>query len=278
MHAGTDGITLRRGIDTAHKDGATVIWCHNKFGLEDVPNWVAGVLDAQNIWDGAPHLHGSYELSYYKYLNIGLRVPFSTGTDWFIYDFSRAYAPVEGELTVQKWLRSLAAGKAFITNGTLLDFSVDGKGLGEVISLPGPQTVKVSGRAVGRSDFGQLQLIRNGRVVGTTQAVDGGGHFEARLTTELRLDSPAWLALRIPGTGKNELDHPLFAHTSPVYLDMDGRQVFDPEVARDLVRNMEQAMTTIQEKGLFDSEADKDSVLQVYRTSIEELRRRLNSR
>jgi hypothetical protein len=276
MHAGTDGITLRRGIDTAHNDDATVIWCHNKFGLEDVPNWVAGVLDAQNIWDGAPHLHGSYELSYYKYLNIGIRVPFSTGTDWFIYDFSRAYTPVEGELTVQKWLRSLSAGKAFITNGTLLDFDVEGKGSGDVISLAGPQSVKVTGRAVGRNDFDQLEVIQNGKVVGTAQAVDAGGHFESRLNTELRLDGPAWIALRIPGTGKNELDHPLFAHTSPVYVDMNGRGVFDPDVARDLIRDMEQAMVTIQEQGVFDSEAEKDSVLSVYRTGIDILQRRLD--
>ena len=96
MQEGTDGIPLQRGIREARSDGAAVIWCHNTFGHEDLPNWVAGLLDAQNIHDGGEH--GGYADTYYRYLNLGMKVPFSTGTDWFIYDFSRVYAPVAGEL------------------------------------------------------------------------------------------------------------------------------------------------------------------------------------
>ena len=40
MKSGTDGIPLQRGIDAARRDGATVIWCHNKKGVEDLPNVV----------------------------------------------------------------------------------------------------------------------------------------------------------------------------------------------------------------------------------------------
>src|SRR5262249_38675612 len=52
MKDGTDGIPLQRGIRTARDDGATVIWCHNTFGHEDIPNWVSGLVHAQNIFDG----------------------------------------------------------------------------------------------------------------------------------------------------------------------------------------------------------------------------------
>ena len=62
MTTGSDGIPLRRGIDTARQDEATVIWCHNSLGLEDLPNWMSGVLDAQNIFDGGEH--GSYKDTY----------------------------------------------------------------------------------------------------------------------------------------------------------------------------------------------------------------------
>jgi hypothetical protein len=94
MKEGTDGIPLQRGIRTAREDGATVIWCHNTFGHEDIPNWVSGLLHAQNIFDGGDH--GTYEDTFYRYLNVGMKVPFSTGTDWFIYDFSRVYLPISG--------------------------------------------------------------------------------------------------------------------------------------------------------------------------------------
>ena len=81
-HRGTDGTPLQAGIEEAHRQGGTAIWCHNNWGREDVPNFVRGKLDAQNIFDGGSH--GSYEDSFYHYLNAGLRVPFSTGTDWFM--------------------------------------------------------------------------------------------------------------------------------------------------------------------------------------------------
>jgi hypothetical protein len=101
-----------------------------------VPNWLAGRLDAQNIFDGGSH--GGYEDSFYRYLNAGLRVPFSTGTDWFMYDFSRCYARVEGELTPETWLAALRAGRTFITNGPLLEFRVNDSGLGDTIALDQP--------------------------------------------------------------------------------------------------------------------------------------------
>jgi len=36
MKTGTDGLPLNRGIRNARRDGATVLWCHNKFGVEAV--------------------------------------------------------------------------------------------------------------------------------------------------------------------------------------------------------------------------------------------------
>ncbi|MGH9363107.1 MAG: hypothetical protein ACRD2T_14445, partial [Thermoanaerobaculia bacterium] len=48
MKRGTDGTPLRAGIEAARGDGATAIWCHNDWGFEDVPSWLAARLDAQN--------------------------------------------------------------------------------------------------------------------------------------------------------------------------------------------------------------------------------------
>ena len=121
MKEGPDWPPLRQGIDEAMRQGATVVWCHNTFGLEDLPSWIDGKPHAQNIFDGDPEAHGSYQETFYRYLNAGLRVPFSTGTDWFIYDFSRAYAAVPKLETTRDWLNALEAGRTFITNGPFLD-------------------------------------------------------------------------------------------------------------------------------------------------------------
>lgn len=274
MKKGTDGIPLQRGIRTARSDDATVIWCHNTFGHEDIPNWVAGLVHAQNIHDGGAH--GSYEDSFYRYLNVGMKVPFSTGTDWFIYDFNRVYVPVEGELTSRKWLEALAAGKSYITNGVFLEFQADGKSIGETIDATAGRELRITGRGIGRKDFQRLELVHNGDVIHTADAKPVAGHFEAALDFRLKITEPGWIALRVPtGAAKNEFDKSLFAHSSPIYVDVNGEHIFRADVAKGLLAEMERSRDFVAGKGLFGDEKEKESVLSVYRESIVLLKQRI---
>jgi prolyl oligopeptidase len=274
MRSGTDGRPMQAGILQAHEQDATVVWCHNKFGMEDVPNWLAGVLDAQNIFDGGNH--GSYEDTYYRYLNLGLKVPFSTGTDWFIYDFSRVYTPVKKPISSQTWLESLRQGKSFITNGPLLELSADEASIGETVQVPPGGKVRVRGKATGRVDFGKLQLIHNGEVVHEVASKPKERHFVAEIDLKLPVETSGWLAMRIPrGEIKSELDRELFAHTSAVYLDVAGRPVFRADTARELIEEMKQSMAVISEKGKFADDAERASVLDVYKKGIQVLEKRL---
>ena len=272
---GTDGIPLQRGIKTALADGATVIWCHNNWGFEDVPNWVSGLLHAQNIFDGSTET--KYEDSFYKYLNLGMKVPFSTGTDWFIYDFSRVYVPLEGALTAKNWLKQLQAGKSYITNGTFLEFSVDDHAIGDTIAMSGAGDLKISGRAVGRNDFHSIELIHNGKVVRTVKSNPKGGRFTAEMDLVVKVDQSGWLALRIPShVGKNELDKHLFAHTSPIYFEISGKRIFHHEIAEQLTAEIEDNIKTIQELGIFADPKELETVLNVHRKGIEILHKRMS--
>ena len=71
---------------------------------------VTGRLHAQNIYDSG--ITGSYADSFYRYLNVGIKMPFSTGTDWFIFDYGRVYAAIDGDRTTESWCRPCGAGKA----------------------------------------------------------------------------------------------------------------------------------------------------------------------
>jgi len=283
MKEGPDWPPLRQGIDEAARQGATVVWCHNTFGLEDIPSWIDGKPHAQNIFDGDPEAHGSYQDTFYRYLNAGLRVPFSTGTDWFIYDFSRAYAALQKLDTTRDWLHALEAGRTFITNGPFLDFDAQGKLPGDTVSLEAPGLVRLKGSAVGRVDFGRLELIRNGDVVAKFESKPKGGHFTASFDQSVRIDGPCWLALRIPPAPakpgpefpRTELGGPLFAHTSPVYVELGGRKVFDAAVAKGLLEEMTQAKEKILKNGVFTTEHEKEHVLSIYTLSIAALQKRL---
>jgi hypothetical protein len=276
--AGFDDRALAPGIAEARKQGGTVIWCHNTFGHEGLPRALAGQLDALNVFDGSRT--GTYEERYYPLLNVGRRLPISTGTDWFMYDFSRVYAKVPGLLTVQSWLDAVKAGRCGATNGPLLTLTVDGNEPGDVLALEQPRSVKIAASAVGRHDFEKLQLVRNGSVIQTvrTEGKRTDGAYRVQLTHEVRIDEPSWFAVRIEANGLNEFEQKLFAHGSPVYVDLAGKRVFDVEAARTLLKQLEEARADIRAKGLFSNEEARDRLLALYQETTQALVRQINQR
>lgn len=288
MKIGTDGLPLSRGIDTAQRDGATVIWCHNNWGMEAVPNFLAGRVDAQNIFDGGTH--GSYKDSFYRYLNAGMNVPFSTGTDWFMYDFSRVYCDMQRDLTVGSWLKTLAAGRNYISNGPLMEFHVDGKRIGETISKRKTGSVAVKARVLCRTDFGRLEIVRNGVVVAKAHSKKVGGHYEADFSADINVAGPSWFALRTPPppvkddpqltepVNTNEFGRELFAHTSAIHVKVGGKSRFDETVARQLLAEMQSSRKAITQHGKFADDQERARVLDVYGDGIEILKRRIRDR
>ena len=291
MGKGTDYPSLQRGIRKARAQNATVVWCHSSFGLEDIPNWFSGTLDAQNIFDGGGH--GSYADTFYRYLNVGLRVPFSTGTDWFIYDFSRVYAKIEGEFNSKTWLKALRKGRSYITNGPLLELKCGERGIGDVIAIDKPQKLKFSGRGLAQNDFGKLQLLHNGKVIKETSSQAVNGHFRAELNWEWHANTPGWVALRVQSghatipanaplrpraKGVNVFGQGLFAHTSPIYVDFANKRVFHKETAQKLVKEMESALDEILKKSNFAGDSEKMEVLRVYEEGIRALERRMGEK
>lgn len=288
MKEGPDWPPLQRGVRTARADGATVVWCHNNFGHEDAPNWLAGLVHAHNIFDGGTH--GGYEDTYYRFLNASLRAPFSTGTDWFIYDFARTYARVEGPLTVQSWLAALTAGRTFIGNGPLLELRAGTNDIGDTVKLAQPGPLKFTALAKGRGDFKRIELIHDGKVVHGAASRAVGGHFEAKLKRTVNFTESGWVALRVqsgalpvgpdapmrPSGPKNEMGEPLFGHTSAIYVEVADRPIFKPAAAREMIADMEGAITNIVAKAQFDDDAQREEVLKIYRDGIETLSRRLD--
>jgi hypothetical protein len=272
---GFDDSPLRPGIDNARKQGGTIIWCHNTLGHEDVLNAITGRLHALNVFDGSRG--GKYEDNYYRYLNIGLRMPLSTGTDWFVYDFSRVYAEVKGQLSVPAWLEAVKAGRCQATNGPLLSLRIDGKTPGDVISLKEPKKAKIEASAVGRHPLQRLELVHNGRVIKTATPT-GKAANTVEFAEELRIDGPAWFALRIDGDTKNELDKTLYAHTSPVYVDYQGRGVFDVDAALGLLKQVEEGQAAIKSAGQFSRPEAAAKLLALYDDAVRDLRARINDR
>ena len=263
--SGTDGIPLQQGIDEAHRQGGAAIWCHNDLGLERVVNFVLGKVDAQNIFDGLSlEDYPQFEDTFYHYLNAGLRVPFSTGTDWFLFDLARAYTRVAEPLGIASWLEALKRGRSFITNGPLFHFLVEDQAIGDTVSLKSPGKVGIEGRVSGRIDFGHLELIHNGRVVDRIPSRAAGEHFSAELKKMFAVEEPGWLALRVSGQADSEYGLPIFGHTSAIYLEVDGKSIRQPAAVDYLRREIREARTTVASEALFATPEERKRVLDIY--------------
>ena len=264
-----DSPPIAVGLENAHQQDGTAIWCHNNWGFEDVPNWLAGRLDAQNIFDGGSH--GSYADSFYHYLNAGLKVPFSTGTDWFMDDFARVYAEVEGELTPESWLAALRAGRTVITNGPLLELKVNNARIGDTLDLSQAGEVTVAASVIGRGNFETLEIIQNGQVVASETSKSVNGHFAATLRKPINVSEPGWLAARITTANKNEYGRTFFGHTSAVYVTLQGRSIRRAADVAWLRHEVETARASIVEKAQFDTAEQRQKVLGLYDQSLKML-------
>jgi hypothetical protein len=131
-------------------------------------------------------------------------------------------------------------------------------------------------KAMGRVDFGQLEMIYNGQVVDHAVAKKEGGYYHADKHFRVEITESGWVALRIkPDANVNELGRPLFAHTSPIYIEVGGKKIFRKETAAQLVAEMQQSVGTIKALGKFTSDATRAQLLSVYETEIKKLEARI---
>ena len=108
--------------------------------LDEVDEYVAlGFVD--DLW--------ATQRVWYRLLDCGLRLPAAGGTDAMA-NFASLRGPVglnrtyvkSGRLEHGAWLAALRAGRTFATNGPLLEFTLDGRGPGDALALPGPRAVE----------------------------------------------------------------------------------------------------------------------------------------
>jgi Tol biopolymer transport system component len=178
-------------------------------------------LDLNNAYAGTVPI-------WYRLLNCGFRLPPSAGTDCFLNRIfsqlpggDRVYVHVPGPLTYAAWIENLKKGRSFVSNGPLLEFTVDGKGLGESVKLDGPQKLRVKASARSQYPLARVELIHNGQVAATLPLAKD--ELSATLDTEIDVKKSGWFAVRASGPGHPDSVVPaVYAHTAPIYIDFAG--------------------------------------------------------
>jgi hypothetical protein len=208
---------------------------------------------------------------YYQFLNAGLHVPIAAGTDKLGDEIplgsNRVYAKVEGSATYDSWLAAVKAGRAFVTNGPILEFEADGVTPGEVVEFQGTRQIHARVKARSILPFNTLEIVMNGDPVGhkTQPNRDGPGKdglYTMEVEATVDLARSGWLAARVA-------DHPdlknrilprelsVFAHTDPIYFLQDGRKVREEASIAYLRKYVKGVLHWLGTKPAFYNEEDR---------------------
>jgi hypothetical protein len=234
---------FRNFWEEARRQGALSGYAHWGTGSEaqaglaiDLPGGLLDFLEILEAWDA------NYEV-WYEILNSGTRMTPTAGTDYGsvpnLPGRERFYTKIKGPLTLEAWLEGIRRGATFVTNGPILDFQVQGKGMGDEVMLKGPGTVLVEARVrfdPARDNLTRLEVIENGKLLKSCPRLGPSGEIQCRF--EHQIEETAWLAVRTWGKKVGEGSPPegfvppfrnrdrgapaSLAHSAAIYVTIEG--------------------------------------------------------
>jgi hypothetical protein len=231
---------------------------------------------------------------WYRFLNCGFQLTATAGTDkmtnYVTVGANRVFAQVDGPLTYNAWIAAMKRGRTFITNSPMLSFTVNGAQAGGRIDAGarGQRTLRIEAKAESQLPYDRLEIVLNGQVI--ADATPSGARHAAEVRLEQPVTSSCWIAARAVedlapyrarkfpfstihiaegtllsnyyGTRRPET---VFAHSSPVYVTVDGKPVRNWDDAGYYVRYMDNAIDWLQREGRFSRPSDKRATLDAFR-------------
>jgi hypothetical protein len=163
---------------------------------------------------------------YYDFLSMGIKLTASAGSDmpWASsLGESRIYVHTGRPLTGDGWFKAFKQGRTFVTNGPMLSLTANGAGPGEDVNVRADGTVRIRARAWAPPSIGSpktLEIVSQGTVIRAATSPSPNDD-ELRLDFELPARDSQWIAARVT------TDNGGVAHTSPVYVLVNGQKFWD---------------------------------------------------
>jgi hypothetical protein len=206
---------LRAGGSWAYENWNLDDWCaqcHRKGGLVVWPDTTPTVSTAKlpegiDAWEITNFEKGRLS-AWHEHLNAGRRLPIIGGSgkssNSQLLGSVRTYARLQPgqDFSYKNWIESIRAGRTFVTNGPLLQLTVNDRGPGETVTHAPEMRIRAEAR--GLAPFSGLEIIANGEVIAATSDTGRSAVVEATI----ELPRGGWLNAACPG----------MAQTSPIYV------------------------------------------------------------
>ncbi len=223
--------------------------------LENAAAIVNGGIDGVEMTSWG-NLYGGidpYSLTdWYRYLNCGYFIACVGGTDKMSAGTPvgavRTYAKIDNnkEFNYDNWKESIRKGQTFVTYGPLVEFSADGNPAGSRIKMSGNGgKVDVSWEVASITvPMTSVELIVNGEVQEHTTV----SKWEGKGSWNVKVDDSSWMALLVRGhyDDKPEI---IAAHTSPVMININNKQMLSELDALTILEQIEGAMAYLETIG-----------------------------
>jgi TolB protein len=221
---------------------------------------------------------------WYQVLNCGFRLPAGAGTDAMA-NFASLRGPVGmnrvfvrsgGPLEYRRWLAALKAGRSFATNGPLLGFTLDGKGLGDELTLPsGGRDLVARVTLHSMVPIDRLEIVRNGEVVAEIPLAGNRTAVSTSVTIHARESGWYLLRARAERPAYPVLDMYPYATTSPIYVTAGDQPIRSRKDAEYFIAWIDRLRTGALAHRDWNSEAEKAHSLDLIQRAREEFVRRL---
>ncbi len=190
----------------------------------------------------------------------------------------RTYARLQPDepATFEAWAAAVRAGRTFASSGPVVELAVDGHEPGAVIGLGssgGNLEVRATARAA-QATIATLEIVMNGRVVAAERS--SSPVAELRLAATLEVRSGAWIAARTRSGHeiRSAFATSMAAHTSPVYVEVVDRPLFDPGDAAAIAEVIEGTARWLETTAAVADEARRERMVERIRARSTELRGR----
>ena len=221
-----------RVFDRVHELGGLTGYAHKGVGFHGYRGLTLDVL--RNKVDFVEILQfGSIQLEhYYHFLDLGFKLTATAGSD-FPYGAQigeeRFYTYVGDDFTFDSWRASIHAGHTFVSNGPIIDLTVNGVIPGDELDVTSGSTLSITARAFGHAEqvpLRNLEIVVHGKVLKrVTPEEPGQSTDQLVVEMELPVEHGVWIAAQAQAEPQQ------VAHTTPVYVTVDGSGFHNPETA-----------------------------------------------
>ena len=215
---------------------------------------------------------------YRHLIGAGNRIAVTAGTDAMVSfarrgnqsnppGWARVYARVDGALSAASFAEAVRRGRTFGTTGPWLELSAGGHGPGTTLDLSPGERITITVRSVG-PEVERLEIR-------TADGVLAEGP-PGELTAELVVGDPTYVvALATGGPHERSFTDEVYAHTSPVYLDVDGRHVARAEDVVWCLEWLDALEELLRKEGVFETAGQLTDHLDLIDRAREVYRERL---